>query len=96
MVEIDSSATAVQADLPPEARGSLIISVFDDSAADEAGLRDGDLLVAIDEKPIEAAEDLTTVLTGYDPGDRVDVYVFRDGGEEVLEVTLGRRPATLD
>ena len=96
VVGIESSTAAAQVDLPSDARGSYVISVFADSAADEAGIQEGDLLVAIDEKPIEAAEDLTTVLTGYDPGDTVDVYVFRDGKEQVISVTLGQRPATLE
>ncbi|HEY7875289.1 MAG TPA: trypsin-like peptidase domain-containing protein [Actinomycetota bacterium] len=96
VVGIEDSAAAAQVDLPSDARGSYVISVFDGSAAKEAGIQEGDLLVAIDTKPIEAAEDLTTVLTGYDPGDEVEVIVFRDGREISISVELGQRPATIE
>jgi S1-C subfamily serine protease len=96
VVGIESDLDAAQAELPSDARGAFIISVFDGSAAEEAGLEEGDLLVAIDTKPVTSAEALTSVLTDYSPGDTVELIVFRDGSEESFEATLAQRPATIE
>jgi S1-C subfamily serine protease len=93
---IESDLDAAQADLPSDARGAFIISVFDGSAAEDAGLAEGDLLVAIDAKPVTSAEALTSVLTDYSPGDTVELIVFRDGEEQSFQATLGQRPPTIE
>jgi S1-C subfamily serine protease len=93
---IESDLDAAQAELPSDARGALIISIFEGSAAEDAGLREGDLLVAIEDKPVTSAEALTSVLTDFSPDDEVELIVFRDGSEESFFATLGQRPPTID
>ncbi|EJN61222.1 S1C family serine protease [Halogranum rubrum] len=54
----------------------------------------GDVLVAVDETPIRTQTDLGTYLAlETSPGDTVRVTVLRDGEQQTVEVTLGRRPA---
>ena len=93
---VDDAASAQQAGLPADARGALIVNVFSDSAAEDAGIEEGDLIVSIGDNTVASANDLTEVLAKYEPGDDVDVKVLRDGNEQTLPVTLGRRPPTLD
>jgi S1-C subfamily serine protease len=61
--------------------------------ADKAGLRDGDILTAIDDQPIDATHQLDVALLGHEPGDVIDLTVRRGNRTIHKEVTLGIRPA---
>ena len=65
------------------------------SPADNAGLRAGDIVTAIDGRRIDASLDLDDILTNYVPGDRVTLDILRDGTTLQLGVTLAERPADL-
>ena len=54
----------------------------------------GDLIVAIDDQPVEKFDDLLVYLERYtSPGDRVELTVLRgDGRQQVITVELGKRP----
>lgn len=92
---IESSAAAAQAGFDPASRGALVVGLFPDEAALEAGMEEGDLIVQVGDLEVRSAEDLTQALTEFDPGDEVIVEVIR--GEETLEleVTLDQRPASI-
>ncbi len=77
--------------IQPNASGAP--AVTPGSAADKAGIRDGDIIVAIDDTRIDYNTSLRQLLLRYQPGDAVQVTVLRDGEERTLEVTLGERPA---
>ena len=77
-------------DLPVDS-GAIVERVELGSAADEAGMRRGDIIVALGDAPVENSGDLLGALRDYRPGDTVDLTVVRDGGEQTLEVTLGER-----
>jgi len=53
------------------------------SAADRAGLRQGDVVVAVDGEPVESFEALTTRVARHGPGEVVRLAVQRDGGGAV-------------
>jgi serine protease DegQ len=63
------------------------------SAADEGGVRDGDVIVSLDGEALSAVEDLFAALRQRKPGDKVTLTVIRDGKRRQLEVTLAERPA---
>jgi putative serine protease PepD len=71
--------------------GAFITEVVPGSAADDGGLRVGDVIIEIDGAEVATASDVRSVVTDHDPGDEVDVTVLRDGREEDITVTLGRR-----
>jgi serine protease Do len=76
---------------PAKGRGLRIASVEPDSAADRAGLRAGDVMVAYDGVPIGAAfdEEMPTAMrrmADVPVGKRIDVAVVRGGAEIELEV----------
>ncbi len=56
----------------------MIAAAFEGGAAHQAGLSAHDVLVAIDGIRVDAqANTLDTLLTRYQPGDAIDVHVFR-------------------
>ena len=69
--------------------GAYITSVVRGSGADEAGLREGDIVTAFDGKPVESASDLMLDVRTKNPGDVVTLTVNRDGENMEVEVTLG-------
>ena len=63
------------------------------SPADQAGLRDGDIIVKVNGQAIDGDHPLDATLSQYAPGDTVTISVLRDGQSTTLQVTLGTRPA---
>jgi serine protease Do len=70
-------------------RGALVAQVGGNSPAERAGIESGDIIVAVDNAPIEVSADLPHVIGLIAPGDVVDIAVIRDGDEKVLEVEIG-------
>jgi S1-C subfamily serine protease len=70
----------------------LIEEVIQGSAADQAGLQAGDVILRVND--IELGEDnpLANVLTNFKPGDNVTLTILRNGSTEQMQVTLGTRP----
>lgn len=62
------------------------------SAAERAGIRDGDIIVAVNGTRIDYNTSLRQLLLRHAPGETVTVTILRDGNEETLSVTLGERP----
>jgi S1-C subfamily serine protease len=79
-------------------QGAVVGRVVDDSPADAAGLRQGDVITAIDGDPLESPDDLADAIAGREPGDKVTLTVYRpdeeDEGasEREVEVTLAEHP----
>jgi C-terminal processing protease CtpA/Prc len=71
--------------------GARIDSVEKDSAAEAAGLREGDVIVGYDGEAIETPWDLTRAVLESEPGDRVDIEIERDGSRQVVRAELGER-----
>ena len=70
--------------------GVLIDGVVDDSPADNAGLRSGDIVVELDSVKILDSGDLSRVIRRHDPGDEVEIKILRKGREKMYTVELGR------
>jgi aminopeptidase YwaD len=60
------------------------------SAAERAGLRDGDVLVRVGEQPVNTFEELRSAIRARQPGDVVRVVYLRDGRDHVTSATLDR------
>jgi S1-C subfamily serine protease len=73
--------------------GVKVTSVSPGSAAEAAGLREGDVIAAIDGAEIDSTADLVSELRSRAPGDQVTLTVERDGQELELQATLGDRSA---
>ena len=92
---IGSSAAAVQIGLQPDVRGAAVVAVFADSPASKAGLREGDVVVAVDGKAVRSAADMSKALAARKPGDSVVLDVVDQSGPRRATVKIAKRPATL-
>jgi serine protease DegQ len=72
--------------------GALVFSVVAGSPAEDAGFREGDVIVAIDGEDITIPEDLFSYLRTKDPGDEVTVTVNRNGEEREITARLADLP----
>lgn len=71
--------------------GVPIGGVRSGSPAERLGLRAGDVIIRLGSVAVRSVKDLAFALRGRRPGERVDVWLLRDGREHRLEVILGQR-----
>ena len=72
--------------------GAMITLVIPESAAEAAGLVEGDIITEVDGRPVTESRPLDEHIARYRPGDRVELTVLRDGRERDVSVRLGARP----
>jgi len=72
--------------------GVEVDTVRSGSAADEAGLREGDVITSVDGGSVGTAQGFASVMREFSPGDEVTVEVRRDGETTALGATLGENP----
>ena len=74
--------------------GAFVTEVVPGSAADEAGLEAGDVIVAIDGDEVTESSQVREQILDKEPGDTVEITIVREGEEQTVEATLGaaRRP----
>ena len=72
--------------------GAAVGSLISGGPAAKAGLRKGDRVVEIAGTPVREPDDVSAVVNGRRPGDKVRVVVERDGQRRTLTVTLGTQP----
>ena len=66
-------------------------AVAPDSPAAAAGIRKGDVILAIDGRPVDARHPLDNVLVGSEANTEVTLTLVRDGKERQVKVQLGER-----
>ena len=74
---------------PDGAAGALISQVDPGTAADEADLAAGDVVVAIDGDPVRDPDELRAEVVSRAPGTAAELIVIRDGERLTINVTLG-------
>jgi serine protease Do len=72
----------------PKATGALITAVEEDSTADAAGLRCGDVIVNFAGAPVASADDLLARVSAASPGSLVVAIVIRDGRVRTVELEV--------
>jgi S1-C subfamily serine protease len=91
----------------PVGRGAWLQVVQPGGPGDKAGLRGGrgqvrfqartfseggDIITRIEDRPIADSDDLSEVVQAFDPGEKVDVEIWRDGARRRIALELGERP----
>ncbi len=71
--------------------GVLVAEIYKDHPADKAGIKEGDIITAIDGEKIESTRDLSATIASHAVGKEVSVTLIRNGEEKTLQVTLGKR-----
>jgi serine protease DegQ len=77
----------------PDIEGALIAGVVRNSPADQAGIRPGDVLLAIDGKGVKDPQGMLDLIAALKPGERSTFRMRRDRGITELAVKIGKRPA---
>lgn len=72
--------------------GVRITNVAEGSAAGKAGLKEGDILTAINDKEVADVEDLVGQVSSYATGTAVQVAYTREGDAQTAEAVLDERP----
>ncbi len=71
-----------------EDEGALVASVVPDSSADKAGIKPGDVIVAVNNKKIKEYSDLRNVIGLLRVGQEVTVELVRDGKRQVVKAEI--------
>ncbi|WP_291441219.1 DegQ family serine endoprotease [Desulfovibrio sp.] len=77
-----------------DAKGALVGSVMENEPAGKGGMKDGDIILAVDGKDIDDASALLRAIAEKTPGSKAVIKVWRDGKVLELTVTLGERQST--
>lgn len=72
--------------------GSLIAGVLLDSPADRAGLRPGDILTAIDSKPVTDSQSMLNIIAMLKPREKATLTIIRAGKKMDVQLVVGKRP----
>ncbi len=75
-----------------EEGGAAILDVMKDSPADKAGLQRGDVVKKVNGARVKTMDDLLGILRYYEPDDKVELTIDRDGSDKSINLTLGKRP----
>ncbi|WP_043639272.1 S1C family serine protease [Nonomuraea candida] len=78
------SVTDATGDVP----GALIRQITAGSPAEQAGLRQGDLITKIGDKPVDGGDTVVGQVRGFKPGQEVKITYMRDGATHEVDVTL--------
>lgn len=70
--------------------GAFVSQVIEDSSADKAGLKPGDIIISLDNKPVRSFSELRAKVATMGADKTVNLGIFRDGKKQEVEVTLAR------
>jgi serine protease DegQ len=77
----------------PEIQGALITEVFRGTPADKAGIKLGDILIAVEGRPVTDSSSMLNLVAALNPGKQATLKVVRSQQETDIRVIVGRRPA---
>ncbi|NNN02162.1 MAG: PDZ domain-containing protein [Acidimicrobiaceae bacterium] len=93
-VEIMSMTPSLQAQYGfTVSTGAVVMSVIAGTGAASAGVKQGDVIVMINNTRIGGAQDVSSVISSLRPGDVISLHIVRGSKHLTLTVTLGTQPA---
>ena len=92
-VSTQELSSGLRAGLDYDGDGVLVTRVIDDSPADRAGLRKGDILVSFNSRTLSSPDQLRELVTDAGPGRTVALRIVRDGEKRTLSAELAARDA---
>jgi serine protease Do len=78
--------------VPEGTKGAVLQNVVPNGPGAKAGLLAGDIVVALNGKPVETPAQLTRGVSSVKPGEKAKLTVLRDGKKQDVTVTVARRP----
>jgi serine protease Do len=73
-------------------KGAVVQSVVPRAPAAKAGVQPGDVVTAVNGKPVESSAGLTRTVSSVPPGGKAKLTVLRNGQSKDIEVTVAQRP----
>lgn len=80
----------------PNAMGVYIQSVNRNSAADDAGIRRGDIITAVNRVSVKANADFMELVARHRPGEEIEIEFYRNGSKQIVSATLKNSMNTYD
>lgn len=77
-------------------KGVYVNGLSDGGAANEAGIKEGDIIISVGNHPTDNVPQLQEMVAMYRPGDKIPVSVIRDGKEKTFNVTLRNKNGDTD
>ncbi len=77
-------------------KGVYVDSLMANSAAKSAGVKEGDVILKVNEIEVNSAPELQEVIARFRPGDEVELTLDRKGKEKTYEITLNNREGTAE
>ncbi|QNA91208.1 trypsin-like serine protease [Massilia sp. Dwa41.01b] len=75
--------------------GTIIAGVVRNGPADRAGVRPGDILLAVEGKKVANTGEMLNLIAGLAPGAKARLTLMRQNRESTVAVTVGKRPRAL-
>ncbi|WP_117195438.1 Do family serine endopeptidase [Rhizobium terrae] len=72
-----------------EPTGALVVAPQEGSPGQKAGIKEGDVITAVNGQSIKDARDLSRRIANFGPNAKVDIALWRDGKSQNVSVTLG-------
>ncbi len=92
-VEISSNSAALQAEYGLSlSTGAVVVSVIAGTGAAKAGVDQGDVIVGINSLPVTNAQDVSSIISNFHPGDLIELQIVRGTTHLTIHVTLGSAP----
>ncbi|HDJ99884.1 MAG TPA: PDZ domain-containing protein [Firmicutes bacterium] len=79
----------------PVDKGVLVLKVYPNTAADEAGLKEFDIIIKFDGKEVTTVQELTKYIREHEVGDTVKIEIIRGKKHMILNATLKERPRSI-
>lgn len=90
--EKDQAFLGVGLDNTYKGSGVKIREVQEESGASEAGLKSGDVILSIGGRAVNSLFEMRNALTGFGPGEAVDIRYTRKGEEQRVKATMKEKP----
>ncbi len=75
-----------------EGEGVLINEVYEDDPAYAAGIKPGDIILMVEDQPVDSPNQLSRLVARVGPGEKAKILVLRDGKEMIYHVPMAERP----
>src|SRR5699024_10711540 len=73
-------------------KGALVSNVAPDSPAQKAGLQQGDVILAYEDKEVATISSLRNAIAFMKPGSQISLKILREGREMQIPLTIGEYP----
>jgi len=90
-VVVDEVTADISGNTDPTITGVVVAKVVKESAAEKAGLKEGDLITKVNDTEITDGHRFLKTIVSFEPGDEITIYFERDGRENSVAAKLGEK-----